>query len=92
MQFSPVLRVALLNTAIATISIVLLYFRAVPEPWDLLLVGIVLIACPVGGLWFAVSRVKQDKVQGVSRWQTALGVVLALAVFGYAVAVLSMHR
>jgi ABC-type bacteriocin/lantibiotic exporter with double-glycine peptidase domain len=91
MRFSKVLTNATLNLAIAGISFLILYLRIVPEPWDLVFIVLIVFACPIAGLWFTVSRLREDTRHGVSKWQTAIGVVLALAMFGYGLLLLS-HR
>lgn len=85
---STVLVIAMFDVAIVATSLLFLGLRILPEPLDLIPMGLVMIVCPVAGLWFAVSGVKRDLAQGASRWQITLGVVLALAVFFYGFALM----
>jgi divalent metal cation (Fe/Co/Zn/Cd) transporter len=83
MRLSRVLIVSLINVTIVLISFVILYLRTVPEPWDVVLVVVIMLVCPVGGLWLSVSQIKEDRSHGVSKWQTIFGVFLSLAIFAY---------
>jgi hypothetical protein len=83
MPRSKVLTIALLNLAIVATCLLILYMGTLQQPWDLIVIGLGVIGCPIGGLWFAVTRVRHDVRQGVSRWQTTIGILLAIGTFIY---------
>jgi hypothetical protein len=83
MRLSAALTIAFVNVTIAAIGFLLLTFRIVREPWDLLVVVVITLVCPIGGLWFTVSSIKRDRSRGISKWQTIVGVLLALGMFAY---------
>jgi hypothetical protein len=91
MRLSAALTIALVNLSIAAIGFLLLTFRIVREPWDLCVVVVITLVCPIGGLWFTVSSIKRDRNRGISKWQTAVGVLLALGMFAYGLLLLSIR-
>ena len=92
MPRSRVLTIALFNIAIIATCFLILYLRVFQEPWDLIVIGLAAIGCPIGGLWLTVTRVKQDLSQGVSRWQTTVGVLLAIGTFIYGLLLLMLRQ
>ena len=91
MRLSTSLTIALVNVVLAAIGFLLLTFQIVQQPWDLLVVGMITLVCPIGGLWFTVSSIKRDRGHGVSKWQTTVGVLLALGMFVYGLLLVSMR-
>lgn len=92
MRLSRALKVALVSLVVVGASLLLLYFHTIPEPWDLLLVLIVTLVCPIAGVWLTVSNIKHDKMSGAGKWQTAIAAALALAMFVYGLALLSVRH
>ena len=69
-----------------------LFSGIVREPRDLIISILILYICPIGGLFVALSLVKNDLNRHVSNWQIALGVLLALGLFAYGLLVITHLR
>jgi hypothetical protein len=89
LRFSKTLTVGAASLALFWISVGIISMGVVRQPWDLIVVVLLLYICPIAGMFAALSFVKDDLNRGVGRLQVALGVLLSVGFFAYFLLVMS---
>ena len=82
---------ALMNCAVCAVSVAAVYYKLIPQPWDIGAIGVASLLCPIAGFWLGVSVAAREIRDGSKRTQPIIAIVLSVAVFAYGFLVLTLH-
>lgn len=86
------LRLTLINCAACAVSIGAAYYKVLPQPWDIVPIGVASILCPILGFWVGVSVAAREIKGGRKKTQSIIAITLSIGVFVYGFLVLTTHR